>query len=441
MKKKLHLILLVFLPNLIVNGQIISTVVDSLAYPSSIVVDTSGYIYTSSWIADNLIRKINITTGAITIIAGTPTPGYNGDGIAATTAQLNLPFGIAIDDSANLYIADVGNFRIRKINKITGLISTIAGTGITGYNGDGILATSAQLKDPQFVAVDPAGNVYISDIGDSPRIRKIDKITGLISTIVGTGVAGFNGDGILATTAQIMHPEEIAFDEFGNVIFFDDENYRFRMVTTTTGIISTIAGTGVSGYTGDGGLATSAEIGDCEGLDVDTCGNIYFSDGNANNIRKIDKSSGIINLFAGGGTSGLGDGGPAISAQLNVPTGIVIDQFSNMFIADFGNDRIRKITGLSNCYNSIEEKIDKIKIDFFPNPFNKTATLVIKSEKVKIENADLKLTDIFGRTVKVVSNINKKEILLERENLETGIYFYQLINNDRVIATGKFIVN
>jgi len=437
MKRKLPLIILFSISSFILNAQIITTLADSLTNPFGIAVDTSGYVY-SSLFGDNQIRKINISTGLITIIAGTPTAGYNGDGIAATSAQLNTPLGIAIDDLGNIYIADAGNYRVRKIDKSTGLISTIAGTGTSGYNGDGILATTAQFIEPDFVAVDPSGNVYVAD-PISARIRKINKITGMISTIAGTGTAGYNGDGILATSAQINAPEVIDFDEFGNIIFFDDFNQRLRKIAISTGIITTIAGTGVGGYSGDGGPATSAEMGDCEGLDIDAYGNIYLSDGSTPRIRKIDKSTGIINCIAGGGTSGLGDGGLATAAQLSNPEAIAIDQFCNMYIADFSNNRIRKITGLSNCINAIDEQNEKMSINFYPNPFNTTAKIEIENRI--IENGELKVSDIFGRTVKVMSNIHEKEILLEKGNLKTGIYFYQLSDNSRILAIGKFIID
>lgn len=436
MNRNLTLIILFILLRLLSNAQIITTIASGLTHPYGLAIDASGYVYASLF-GDNQIRKINISTGSVTIIAGTPIAGYNGDGIVATSAQLNNPIGIAIDNFGNIYIADKYNYRIRKVDKITGLISTVVGTGVSGYNGDGILATSAQILESNFVSIDKSGNIYIAD---GSRIRKIDKTSGIINTVVGTGTYGYNGDGISAVSAKIRLPEVIDFDEFGNIIFFDDMNFRLRKVTISTGIISTIAGTGVFGPSGDGGLATVAQLGDCEGLAIDGLGNIYIADSDGSRIRKIDKITGIINSIAGGGSSGLGDGGLATFSQL-VPLGIAIDNLCNMYIADDAYSRIRKIENLSNCVNSIEELTGKIAIDFYPNPLSKMAILKVKDENIKYENLKLNILDAFGRKVKTLNCTQNNEIIVDRENLDNGIYFYQLVEFYKVLATGKFIID
>ena len=214
--------------------------------------------------------------GTITTVAGTGALGYNGDNISATSASLAAPTGVATDAAGNLYIADWGNHRVRKVSAATGKISTIAGTGVKGYNGDNIPATSAQLDAPRNLFVDPQGNVYISDAADE-RIRKISAASGMISTIAGTGASGYNGDGMARfSCATGGIPAGLAMDPAGNLIFIDLDNNRIRKVDAS-GTITTIAGTGVAGYNGDG-AATATKINGPFTLAIDSTGNIYFSD-------------------------------------------------------------------------------------------------------------------------------------------------------------------
>ncbi|MEO6542134.1 MAG: hypothetical protein ABIN74_14115, partial [Ferruginibacter sp.] len=261
----------------------------------------------------------------ITTIAGTGTAGYNGDGIAATSAQLNAPQGLAVDAYGNIYIGDMVNFRIRKINILTGIISTIAGTGVFGYNGDGITATSAQITLASALAFDVNGDLYFTDRSNN-RIRKISMSTGLISTVAGTGTVGYNGDGIAATTAQLNGPNDVAFDVNGNMYIADWINNRVRKVDKITGIISTVAGTGTGGYNGEAIAATSAQINGPCGIIFDVYKNIYFAEYGGHRVRKITISTGLVNTIAGTGTAGYnGDGIPAITAQLFAPAYIRFD--------------------------------------------------------------------------------------------------------------------
>jgi hypothetical protein len=219
------------------------------------------------------------------------------------------------------------------------MITTVGGTGIFGYNGDGGIATSAQFSFGIKITVDGSGNIYLADM-DNHRIRKIDVNTRIISTIVGNGIPGFSGDGGLASSAQITQPIECAFDSNGNLYIL--EGFRIRRVDATTGIITTIAGTGTSGNTGDGGLATSANINYSGGLAIDASGNLYFS--TPSSIRKVNISTNIITTVAGNGTVGFsGDGGPAISAQFNNVIDLDIDNNGNLFILDNLNSRVRKV--------------------------------------------------------------------------------------------------
>ncbi|MFD0712153.1 S-layer homology domain-containing protein [Paenibacillus sp. GCM10027626] len=275
----------------------------------------------------------------INTVAGMGTGGFSGDGGTATSAQLNNPHGVAVDSSGNLYIADYENSRIRKVDA-SGTISTVAGTGSAGYSGDGGNALSAKLNHPMGVAVDNSGNLYISDMVNC-RIRKVDA-SGTISTVAGTGVLGYSGDGGPAISARLSYPSGVATDNDGNVYIVDQSNHRIRKVDVS-GTISTVAGTGSAGDSGDGGSATSAELRSPSGIAVDDSGNLYIAEFAGNRIRKVD-TAGIISTVAGTGAYGYsGDGGPATSAQLNYPSGVAVDRFGQLYIADAGNHSIRKV--------------------------------------------------------------------------------------------------
>ena len=265
-------------------------------------------------------------------------PGYTGDGGLATEAEINGPQGIALDTTGNIYIGDLTS--IRKINT-SGVISTVAGSGSSGFSGDGGLATSALLSDIKAIVIDKFGNIIFADAGNN-RIRKINT-SGFISSIVGTGTSGYFGDGVLATAAKIWNPGGIDIDTSGNLYICERSNVCIRKVNTS-GIISTICGIGgVLGYSGDGGPATSATMRPW-GMRLDRQGNIYISDWLNNRIRKID-NSGIINTIAGDGTGGYsGDGCGATVSEFNQPVGITVDSSGNIYIGDTYNFRIRKIS-------------------------------------------------------------------------------------------------
>jgi sugar lactone lactonase YvrE len=323
------------------NGDNIQATSAEVFAPNSVAVDSSGNVY----IADsrnNRVRKITASTGVISTVAGTGTGGYSGDGVQATSAQLNNPEGVTVDSSGNIYIADIYNDRIRKVTASTGLISTIAGNGFFGYNGDGIQATSAELGFPNSVAVDSSGNVYIADT-DNYRIRKVTASTSLISTVAGNGTAGYNGDGIQATAAEINFPYGVQVDGSGNVFIADTTNNRIRKVNTT-GTISTVAGNGTAGYNGDGGQATATELYAPAGIMLDSSGNLYIADLDNCLVRKVS-TSGVISTVAGTGVFGYnGDGILATSARITEVGGVAIDGSGNLYIADINNSRVRKVT-------------------------------------------------------------------------------------------------
>ena len=310
--------------------------------PHNIAVDLAGNIYIAdTW--NNRIRKVTASNGIITTVAGTGTAGYSGDGGAATSAELYYPSGVAVDAAGNIYITDNANNRIRKVTVSTGEISTVAGNGTEGYSGDGGPATSAELNSPYDVAVDTSGNIYISDEYNY-RIRKVTISTGVISTVAGTGTAGYTGNNGPATSAEISTPMGLVLDGTGNIYFVDWGNVVIRKITASSGDISTVAGNGSEGYSGDGGPATSAQLYYPESVAVDATGNIYIADVVNNRIRKVTASTGDISTVAGNGTAGYsGDGGVAISAELEYPYGVAVDTANYIYIADNGNNRIRAV--------------------------------------------------------------------------------------------------
>ncbi len=313
----------------------------TLNFPTKVGSDAAGNIY----IADNgnnTIRKIAVN-GTITTIAGNGTAGYSGDGGPATAALINSPWGIATDGANNVYFCDASNYRIRKIDAINGIITTVVGTGAGGYTGDGGLATSATMGTVVALTVDPTGNIYLAD-ADNNVVRKVDVNTGIISTIAGTGVGGFSGDGGPAISAQFAFPVGISIDVNGNLYVSDNVNHRIRKINTS-GIISTVAGTGNPGYNGDGILATSANLYNPWDAVADTNGNIFIADFFNYCIRKVDGSTGLISTYAGthGVTGYTGDGGLATSATMNAPTAC-LDNNGNVIIADAYNNAIRKVS-------------------------------------------------------------------------------------------------
>ncbi|MGA9627051.1 MAG: IPT/TIG domain-containing protein [Bryobacteraceae bacterium] len=273
-------------------------------------------------------------TYTINTVAGNVPAGhslYGGDGGPAVSAQLASPLGVALDSSGNLYIADTDNQRIRKVSN--GVITTVAGNGPAGFYGDNGPATSAWLNNPAGVVLDSAGNLYIADTNNQ-RIRKVSN--GMITTVAGNGTLGFSGDNGPATNAMLNQPTGVALDSAGNLYIADSHNNRIRKVSN--GVIATVAGIGTNGYSGDGGPATSAQLSFPAGLAVDSAGNLYIADTFNGRIRKV--SNGVITTVAGGGF--YGDNGPATSAQLNYPEGVAVDSAGNLYIA--ASDRIRKVS-------------------------------------------------------------------------------------------------
>jgi uncharacterized protein (TIGR03437 family) len=370
--------------------------------PRYVALDAGGNVY----VADDgncVVRRVDAATLVITTYAGTPGQcGYNGDNIPATSAQFSSFIrGLAFDGSGNLFVADQNNFRIRRIDATTHVITTYAGTGVSGYTGDDGPAVDAEIQNPIGIVFDSFGDLYF---GSGPRIRLIDN-TGTISTFAGTGATAYNGEDLQSTSTNIGSVRSLAIDFFDDLYYVDGLNLRVREVTD--GVVFTVAGDGVSGYSGDGGSALSASFISPEGVAVDSFGNLFVSDFSANNIRMISSESGNISTYAGSlgpenvsPTLGLlnrpqavaadafgalyiadslesrvrkvnsaltsittiagtgypgsgGNGGPALSASLNSPNGIAVDLSGNVYISDTVNNQVRVLnqgTGVINAF-------------------------------------------------------------------------------------------
>jgi len=329
------------------NGDGIAATTAELDYPAGVAVDAAGNVFIAD--RDNQrIRRVDAATGQIADIAGTGSAGYNFDGIAATLAQLNYPQGVAVDTAGDVYVADTVNNLIRKFTP-GGNISTVAGTGFWGYNGDNIDATTAWLMNPTGVAVDAAGNIYIAEFAGM-RIRKVRASDGKIFTVAGTGTipGDYNGDGIPATTAKLNFPQGVAVDAAGNIYIADRDNQRVRKVEVATGNIVTVAGTGSAGYNGDGIPASGARVNSPAGVAVDSAGNIFIADRDNERVRKVDAATGIITTVAGSGTRGdSGENIDALAAEMYGPSGVAVHPSGRFHIADYNNHRIRAVLPVS----------------------------------------------------------------------------------------------
>ncbi len=329
---------------------------------------------------DNRIRKVD-TNGIITTVAGSGNCGFSGDNGPATNASLENPQGVAVDASGNVFIGDYLNNRVREVGT-NGIITTFAGDGASDYSGDGGPATNASLYDPEGVLLDASGNLYIADSANM-RIRKVDT-NGIITTMAGDGDNDYSGDGGPATNASLSYPQNLAFDRSGAMFIADYGNNAIRKVDTN-GIITTVAGDGMYGYAGDGGAATNAWLANPSGVAVDSLSNLYIADLYNHRVREVG-TNGIITTVAGDGTAGYsGDDGAATNAGLNKPSEVVLDGSGNLFIVDFNNNRIRKVNNtqesilaLDNMTTSIAGSYDVVVTGPFGSVTSSIVTLTVE---------------------------------------------------------------
>ncbi len=347
-----------------------------LRWPTAMALDSSGNLFIADT-ENHRVRRVEEDTGIITTVAGGST--QVGDGGTAVTAQLNRPSGVAIDLSNGLIIADQMNDRVRRVDLDSGQITTVAGNGTAGFAGDGGPAAEAQLNRPSSVAVDGSGNIFIADrwnnrvrrvdattgvittvavasnpqgvaldrsgnlfFVDGSRVRRLDADTGLISTVAGALNRGFSGDDGPATSAQLNGPQGLAVDGSGNLFIADFANNRIRRVDASTGTIGTVVGGGTS--TDDRGLATSLRLSLPIGVAVDGAGNLFIGEYGSHRVRYVDVSIWAIETVGGTGARGFsGDGGSATAAQVHSPMGVALDHAGNLYVADYGNHRLRRV--------------------------------------------------------------------------------------------------
>lgn len=344
--------------------------------PGGVVADAAGNLY----IADTnnqRIRRVDAVTGLVTTIGGNGSPGYSGDGGPATAAQLSSPANLAIDGAGDLYFADTGNHAIRRIDAVTSIITTVAGTpGVQGYAGDGGAATSAKLSLPEGIALDSGYALYIADTGNNV-IRRVDAGTGIITTVAGTGIAGYSGDGGAATSARLNQPWNIAIAKDGSMYIADSSNNAVRRVSV--GGITTIAGNGAAGFAGDDGPASAAQLNAPTALAFDPAGDLYIADSANNRVRKIYTVTGKIETISGNNSEQLtGDGGPANAASLYGPYALFLDQTGDLFFADIFHNRIREISATTDTIHYPTMRVGKLSAPFaesLENDGNDTMTL------------------------------------------------------------------
>jgi NHL repeat len=314
-----------------------------LNQPFDVALDRQGNLYFSD--ANNhCVRRVERGSGIITTVAGTGQAGYSGDGRPATQAQLNSPYGIALDSANNLYIVDRLNARIRVVEAATGLIHTVVGTGQPGFSGDGGPAHRAQVQEPNDIVLDSQGRAFIADVRDH-RVRMVDLVSGTITTFAGTGEGGSGGDGGPAARAALLGPRALAFGPTGDLYICLRNDHKVRKVDMRTRIIQTVAGTGERGYTGDHGPALQATFNGPKEIAVDDQDTIVLVDTENHCIRRIEATSGLVTTVAGmGQAGGGGDGGPAAAAVLKRPHGACVDEAGNIYIGDSENHRVRFVS-------------------------------------------------------------------------------------------------
>lgn len=311
--------------------------------PAGVLADSVGNIFIADR-GNHRVRRIDAVTGFISTVAGTGVGGgFNGDNQMASLTQFNFPTALALGTGGNWFVADQGNNRLRRVAHTTQMVTTVAGTGTAGFNGDSVVATVAQLNVPSGVAVNPAGHIFIAD-SFNHRVRRVDAVTGVITTVAGDGSAGSLGDGANATAAQLNFPLDVAVDESGNILIADSLNNRVRRVDAITGVITTVAGDGGAGYAGDGAAATAGQLNFPVGIALDADQNILIADGNNHAVRLVNRINGVIVTIAGTGTAGYnGDNQAAVTALIDSPYRLAVEPSGAVLLTEAGGMRVRRI--------------------------------------------------------------------------------------------------
>jgi len=308
--------------------------------PYGLTIGPDGALYICE-VDNNVIRRLDLKTGTLSTVAGNGQKGYAGDGGPALAAALNQPYEIVFDGSGNMFFAEMPNHVVRRVDAKTRTISTLAGTGAAGFSGDGGPASKAQLRQPHSIAIDPSGaSLYIADIGNH-RIRRVDLKTGVIDTFAGTGEGKPTADGASLDGSPLNGPRAMAFDSHGDMYLVLREGNAVYRIDMRGRIIHHIAGTGANGYSGDGGPALEARLSGPKGISIAPDGRVFIADTESHTIRRIDPKSGIIETVVGNGTRGDGPDGLPLGCRLARPHGILVDRQGVIYIADSENHRIR----------------------------------------------------------------------------------------------------
>jgi sugar lactone lactonase YvrE len=311
-----------------------------LNQPFGVEADAEGNLYIAD-MANHRIRRVDARTGRIATVAGSGEKGFGGDGGKATLAALDEPYGLALDRDGSLFIVDRLNARVRRVDGREATIETVAGTGERASAADGVPGVEAPLREPNDIAL-RGRELFIADVADH-RVRRLDLRTGILTTYAGTGRRGARGDGGPAWAADLNGPRALTLDRSGNLVIVEREGNRVRRVERATGTITTLAGTGARGYTGDGGPARDATFNGPKGIGIDRQDNLYVVDTENHCVRRIDARTRTITTVAGCGKAGPGgDGGPATAAELDRPHGACVDRDGALLIADSSNHRVRK---------------------------------------------------------------------------------------------------
>ncbi len=402
-----------------------------LAYPRGIYADKKGkvYIANSGYGIVNTVYHDTLTN----IIGDTSRPGDTGDGGMADTAGIDYPYGVWLDTAGNIYVTEWLNSLIRKVDAHTGIISTVCGIPGGGYGGDNGPATAARLSHPYAICTDIAGNIYIPDYNNQ-RIRKITAATGIITTIAGNGVNGFDGDGGMATNAKLSFPNSVAVDTAGNVYFSEMGNSTIRRIDVAAGIIKTIAGTGTQGYSASGTLAIHAQLSQPNSVFIDKFGYTYISDFGNDIIRVISPDSLLYTIAGNGIYNYTGDGGPPLEASFRGPSGVFVNDSGYIYIADGVASVVRRMSPIVQLNVGIHD-LTTPSFDIYPNPSSGTFTITPGKQWTE---GNITLYNTLGQSI-YTKSIGSRPVDLDLGNYPSALYFvrYRTVSGE---TTRKILI-